>query len=83
MKQLEFFPGIRRKNFSLVLMIHFSNILMLFIILLSFSDATSLFQMTKLLRIVRSNNLNKRNPLMHKTQVSYHSIYIIQPEISY
>ena len=65
-KNKNFFPGIRRKNYSLVLMIDFSNILMLFMILSSFFRRNKSFSNDKMLRIIRSNDLNKRNSLMHK-----------------
>ena len=63
-------------------MIDSSNILMLFMILSSFFRRNKSFSNDQMLRIIRSNDLNKRILSCIKTQVSYHSIYIIQPEIS-
>ena len=65
-QRIRIFPGIRGKNYSLVLMIDFSNILMLFMILSSFFRQNKSFSNYQMLRIIRSNDLNKRNSLMHK-----------------
>ena len=68
-KNLEFFPGIRRKNYSLVLMIDFSNFLMLFMIFSSFFRHNKSFSNDQMLRIIRSKDLNKRNSLMYKNPI--------------
>ena len=57
-QRIRILPGIKRKNFSFVLMIDFSNILMLFMILSSFFRRNKSFSNDKMLRIIRSNDLS-------------------------
>ena len=65
-QRIRIFFQVLGENHSLVLMIDFNKILMLFMILSSFSGNKS-FSNDRMLRIMRSNDLNKRNSLMHKS----------------